>query len=110
MYFEYEFFEAIGIIILAGVIIGVLLLCLFYLSDFFNEYNQEIADLKRRDQLAEERDREIITQAKRHTIKCTNDYAKSLEEKKDKKDIDFEVDFNVKLSGSIVKTEVVYAE
>lgn len=110
MGFEEQISSALGILFFAGVIIGFFLLCFSYLSDFFNEYNTQKDEELRRKKWAEERDKEIMAQAKNHTIDCTEQYVKTLREKKEKLNSDFDVDFNINLSGSVVKTEVVYAE
>ena len=47
----------------------------------------------------------VITQSKTHHRNYPEDFAKKI-----KKDTDLEIDFNVSLKDSIVKTEVVYAE
>jgi len=110
MGFEEHIGGALGILFFASVIIGFFLLCLTRLSDFFNEYNTSKDEELRRKKWAEERDKEIMAQAKNHTIDCTEQYVSALREKKEKLNSDFDVDFNINLSGSVVKTEVVYAE
>lgn len=110
MGFEEQIGSALGILFFAGVIIGFLLLCFSYLSDYFNEYNIKKDEEDRRKKLAEEKDREIMAQAKHHTIDCTDEMVRRLREEKKRNNSDIDVDFNINLSGSVVKTEVVYAE
>ena len=99
---------AIGVLIISGVVIGFLLMIFTYLGEFFNDYNTNKAKELRKYQEDEARDREFLTQAKRHTINYTEKQVKSIKEENSNKD--FKVDFDINLGGSIVKTEIVYAE
>lgn len=109
MEFENELSGAIYILVLAGVIIGFLSVVCYYLSSCFNDFNQMKAEDFRKSQEAEARDRELITQAKNHSIQYSEEFVKNLREK-NKRDLEAEIDFDINLADSIVKTEVVYAD
>lgn len=99
----------LGTLFFVGVIITFLIFVFYYLSKFFNEYNAEKADEIERKKLAEEKDNEILLQAKNHTLNYTEEYVKKIKSGKINNN-DFDVDFNINLKGSTVKTEIIYAE
>jgi hypothetical protein len=96
--------------ILSLLVIGVIVLLAFsflfsILGEWLIGYNGEKDEMVRREQYKKECDEMLITQSKTHHRKCPEDFAN-----KTKKDMDFDVDFNISLKDSVVKTEVVYAE
>lgn len=97
-------------VILSLLAIGVIVLFAFFLllcsiGKWLIGYNEEKDEIARREQYKKECNEALITQSKTHHRNYPEDFAN-----KTKKDIDFEVNFNVSLKDSIVKTETVYAE
>ncbi len=109
MVYESEMAGAIGILIFVGVIIGFLILLFSYLSSFFNDYNTTKAEELKRRQEAEEKDKQILAQAKKHTLNYSEEYVKKIKSGNIDED-NFDIDFNINLKDSTVKTETVYAD
>jgi len=104
---EEQLLTAIGIIFGIGILLGIFMVALFYLSSWLNDYNTGVEEERKAHLKAEEHDAKIIEQAKKHTIQITE---------QDLRDItDNEFNFNdvkldINLKNSIVRTEVVYAD
>ena len=96
---------AFGIIMIV-VILAFLIFTLIYLSRFFFDFNEEAEKKRWEDAQAALHDEGIIKEAKNHTLNYPEDFAKNIK----KNNPDFDVDFNISLAGSIVKTDTVYAD
>ena len=94
-----------GEVVITFFVIGLIFLFAFLLIinviGAFLMNSKEEAEIQR-DYHTNERDSMAITQSKVHHRKVHSDAPKN--------NADFEVDFNISLKDSIVKTEVVYAE
>ena len=99
--------EAIISLAVIGVIVMILLTAVFsFLSNYLNEVNEAKERETRLKKYQQEADEALLEQSKAHKTNYPEDFAKRIKET----DKDFKVDFNIELAGSIVKTEVVYAE
>jgi hypothetical protein len=97
MGYEDDVANIIYTLILAGVVIGFFAMVVRYVKEFMIDLTTSETAINE----YEAADGELTTQAKQHTIHYT---------KKEPNKHDFDVDFNINLSNSTVKTEIVYAE
>jgi hypothetical protein len=98
--------ETIFSLVVFGVIALIAIFFFFsVIGGWFISYNEEKEEKLRKERYYKEYNEMVITQSKTHHRNYPEDFAKKI-----KKDTDFEIDFNVSLKDSIVKTEVVYAE
>lgn len=99
--------EAIISLAVIGVIVMILLTAVFsFLSNYFNDVNERKEREARLKKYEQEVDEALLAQAKTHRTNYPEDFANKIKQT----DKDFKVDFDIELAGSIVKTEVVYAE
>ena len=106
MYFEEEFFSATIMLLAAGVIIGLLVMIFTKISEMLEERNEKKAEAQAKRLIAQAHDEAILEQARRHNKTVAEPLARDIKDE----EFDFKVDFNVKLKGSTVKTETVYAD
>lgn len=106
MDFEEEFLVATLILLIAGVIIGILVMIFTKLSEMLMEHNEKKAAEQAKKLIAQAHDEALFAQAKSHQKMVTEPLARDIKDE----EFDFKVDFNVKLKGSTVKTETVYAD
>jgi len=104
-----EFTTLIVMIFFLGAVVGFLLVCFDYLSNKMHEYNTMKANELKAKNKSKEINREIINQARKHSIEYSEEIVRQMKEK-NKKDLETDIDFKINFGGSIVKTEVVYAE
>jgi len=108
MTYEGEVIGAIAVMFFSVIIIVFLLLCISYISRSFDDYNTLKSKKLKEQKIAEQKDRELITQAKKHTQQYSDKIIKDL--KSNEKKYDFDVDFSLNINNSTIRTEVVYAE
>ena len=102
MYNGSEIEVAFSLFICVCFLIFVFVLILVFVSNSLIKYNNDKADEIRKN-MQNRLNKEIIAQGENHHIIYTPETNK-------KEEYDFNVDFNVELNNSIVKTEIVYAD
>lgn len=96
MNIETEIAAVITLLFLLGGIIGLFVLALARIGDFFNDYKHQKEEKIKAKAIAEAIDREIITQSKTHKINYPMDFVQNLKKEQEKK--------------HTIITEVVYVE
>jgi len=98
MFLEEEIIVTVLTLLTIGIVVGLIIVLVAHVIEWYNESSSYIANRTNEMRLDEMYSDEL----KKHNIHYDGN--------KPKQKGDFDVDFNVNIGGSIVKTEVVYAD